>query len=196
MWRPAWRPLGDGARRAPRPPATGTAELLAALRAWPGVRDAVVTDGHVAVYFDPAAPPEDPAPALETGWVDRAGRDHLVHVRYDGPDLDEVAAEARTSRDEVIDRHRAVVYEVSFLGFLPGFAYLAGLDEKLRLPRRASPRTRVPDGAVAIAGPYSAVYPFASPGGWRLLGTAVGFRVWDGERATLQPGDRVAFVPA
>ena len=195
-WGPAWRPLGDGARRAVRPAGAGTAELIAALRAWPGVRDVVVTDGHVAVYFDPEAPPRDPTPALLVEERPEPMRTHTVRVRYDGADLDEIAAATDLSRDEVIARHQAAVYEVSFLGFLPGFAYLTGLDERLIMPRRASPRARVPAGSVAIAGPYTGIYPFASPGGWLLVGAAVDHRAWTGERATLAAGDQVRFVGA
>ena len=92
--------------------------------------------------------------------------------------------------------HAASTYVVATIGFLPGFAYLRGLDAHLVLPRRSSPRARVPALAVGIAGPYAGVYPFASPGGWHLLGTAVGFTPFDARRgATLALGDRVRFVP-
>jgi KipI family sensor histidine kinase inhibitor len=89
-----------------------------------------------------------------------------------------------------------VEYEVSFCGFAPGFAYLVGLPHQLHLPRRASPRTRVPAGSVAIAATYSAVYPRESPGGWHLLGTT-NASMWDVSRqppALLQPGMGVRFV--
>jgi UPF0271 protein len=80
---------------------------------------------------------------------------------------------------------------------MPGFAYLDGLDERLRLPRRATPRTRVPAGSVAIAGARSGIYPFASPGGWHLLGRVVDFVAFDrAHGATLRSGDRVRFEPA
>jgi KipI family sensor histidine kinase inhibitor len=87
-------------------------------------------------------------------------------------------------------------FRVDFCGFAPGFAYLTGLDEALWLPRRSTPRTRVPAGSVAIASEYSAVYPGASPGGWHLLGTTSA-QVWDPDRvrpALLEPGTKVRFV--
>lgn len=91
--------------------------------------------------------------------------------------------------------HTGAVYEVAFVGFLPGFAYLRGLDPRLVLPRRAAPRTRVPALSVAVAGPYAGVYPFAAPGGWHLLGTAVDFAPFDAVTgAAMAAGDRVRFV--
>lgn len=93
-----------------------------------------------------------------------------IPVRYDGPDLAAVAVAAGCSAEEVVRRHVAPDYQVAFLGFAPGFAYLTGGDPILALPRRAEPRTLVPAGAVAVAGDYSAVYPRSSPGGWHLIG--------------------------
>jgi KipI family sensor histidine kinase inhibitor len=119
-----------------------------------------------------------------------------VPVVYDGADLDEVAALTGLTREEVIERHTGAEYVVAYLGFSPGFGYLSGLDESLRVPRRDSPRTAVPAGSVAIAGPYGAVYPSSSPGGWRLLGRTT-LRLWDPGReppSLLQPGTRVRFV--
>src|SRR6185295_9614266 len=93
----------------------------------------------------------------------------VIPVRYDGPDLDEVASRLGLSRDEVIGKHTAAQYRVYMLGFVPGFAFLGLLDPSLELPRRASPRLRVPAGSVAIAGRQTAVYPLDTPGGWHLL---------------------------
>jgi len=121
-----------------------------------------------------------------------------ILVHYDGADLEAVARLSGLSAAEVVARHCAPVYTVAFCGFAPGFAYLAGLDDALRLPRRAVPRTRVPAGSVAIADRYTAVYPHSSPGGWNLLGRTDAV-VWDAEReppAMLAPGGRVRFVPA
>lgn len=118
-------------------------------------------------------------------------------VLYDGPDLADVAAQTGLTPDEVVARHSGAEYRVAFGGFLPGFAYLVGLDPRLHVPRRATPRTRVPAGSVAVAGPYSAVYPRASPGGWSLLGTCPAL-LFDADRdppALLPPGTRVRFVP-
>jgi biotin-dependent carboxylase-like uncharacterized protein len=118
---------------------------------------------------------------------------------YDGDDLDEVARASGLSRDEVIARHMAREYAVEVVGFLPGFAYLGELDPALVLPRRASPRTRVPAGSVAIAGRYTGIYPAASPGGWHLLGRARGVRLFDPEAtppSLFAPGDVVTFREA
>ncbi|WP_188187042.1 5-oxoprolinase subunit B family protein [Nonomuraea sp. SYSU D8015] len=121
-----------------------------------------------------------------------------IPVVYDGADLDSVAALAGIPADEVITRHAGRELVVGWLGFAPGFAYLTGLDPVLETPRLDTPRTSVPAGSVAIAGPYSAVYPSASPGGWRLIGrTSV--RVWDvaaDPPSLFRPGMRVRFRPA
>ena len=118
-----------------------------------------------------------------------------VPVVYDGEDLDDVAAFARCTHDEVVARHTAPTYTVAFCGFTPGFGYLAGGDPTLAMPRLATPRTRVPAGSVAIADVFTGVYPTATPGGWRLLGhTAVA--LWDAMRdppALLAPGTCVRF---
>lgn len=118
-----------------------------------------------------------------------------IPVAYDGEDLAEVAAATGLSADEVVSVHTGPEYTVAFTGFAPGFGYLTGLDPRLALPRRSSPRTRVPAGSVAIAGEFSGVYPRPSPGGWHLLGrTSV--TLWDPDRsppALLQPGRRVRF---
>jgi KipI family sensor histidine kinase inhibitor len=119
-----------------------------------------------------------------------------IPVVYDGEDLAEVAAACGTSTDEVVRRHLAGRYECAFCGFAPGFAYLTGLDPGLQLPRRATPRTRVPAGAVAIAAEYTAVYPSPSPGGWHLLGRTDAV-LWDVSRpepASIRPGTTVRFV--
>jgi KipI family sensor histidine kinase inhibitor len=119
-----------------------------------------------------------------------------IPVVYDGVDLDDVARATGLEPDEVIARHTGSSFRVDFCGFAPGFGYLSGLDEALWLPRRSTPRTRVPAGSVAIASEYSAVYPGVSPGGWHLLGTT-STRVWDVDRdppALLEPGTDVRFV--
>jgi KipI family sensor histidine kinase inhibitor len=97
----------------------------------------------------------------------------------------------------VIALHSAASYTVAYLGFSPGFGYLTGLDPALHVPRRTVPRTVVPAGSVAIAGPYASVYPSASPGGWRLLGHTPTV-LWDVRRdppSLLGPGTRVRFQP-
>ena len=122
-------------------------------------------------------------------------REQVVPVRYDGADIDEVAELSGLSAREVVQRHLATEYTVAFCGFVPGFAYLTGLDPALRLPRRETPRTQVPAGSVAIADEYTGVYPRSSPGGWRLIGRT-DLPVWDLGRdpvTLLPPGTRVRF---
>lgn len=122
----------------------------------------------------------------------------MVPVRYDGADLEKVARTIGVTTDEVIALHSGVTYDVAFCGFAPGFGYLRGLPDKLHLPRRATPRTRVPAGSVAIASEYSAVYPNVSPGGWHLLGSTdvVLFDPLREPPALLGPGVLVEFEPA
>ncbi len=119
-------------------------------------------------------------------------------VCYDGDDLGDVARLCGLSEAEVVRRHTAVPWTVAFTGFAPGFAYLAGGDPTLDVPRRSEPRTTVPAGSVALAGLFSGVYPRATPGGWQLIGrTSVA--LWDlgrDEPALLRPGMRVQFVDA
>jgi KipI family sensor histidine kinase inhibitor len=123
--------------------------------------------------------------------------EHHIDVVYDGPDLDEVARSAGLSRAALISLHTSRDYVVELIGFLPGFGYLGSLDPRLVMGRRLTPRPRVPAGSVGIAGAYTGIYPSASPGGWHLLGRAVGATLFDPLRrppALLQPGDRVRFV--
>jgi KipI family sensor histidine kinase inhibitor len=124
-------------------------------------------------------------------------REHKIPVRYDGPDLAEVAERTGLSVQEVIARHSGRWYEVYLIGFVPGWAYLGDLDPALVLPRRSSPRTRVPAGSVGIAGAQTGIYPLPTPGGWHLLGSTsvVLFDPDDEPPALLAPGDRVQFLP-
>jgi KipI family sensor histidine kinase inhibitor len=118
-------------------------------------------------------------------------------VRYDGPDLSDVAAHWGVARHEVARIHADTEFTVAFCGFAPGFGYLTGLPARYDVPRRATPRTAVPPGSVALAGPYTGVYPRSSPGGWQLIGTTDTV-LWDHARvpaALLSPGTRVKFVP-
>lgn len=119
----------------------------------------------------------------------------VLDVTYDGEDLADVAAQVGVSVEEVVRRHSAATYTVAFCGFMPGFAYIVGLPPELQLPRRATPRTRVPAGAVAIAAEFAGVYPRESPGGWHLLGRTDA-ALWDEARsvpALLAPGTTVRF---
>ncbi|MCX5110323.1 allophanate hydrolase subunit 1 [Streptomyces sp. NBC_00378] len=121
-----------------------------------------------------------------------------IPVVYDGPDLDEVATVWGVGADEVPGVHAGTEFRVAFCGFAPGFGYLTGLPGHLHVPRRATPRTKVPAGAVGLAGPYAGVYPRASPGGWQLIGRMPDpEELWNPARepaALLRPGVRVRFV--
>ena len=117
-------------------------------------------------------------------------------VRYDGPDLADVAELTGLDEAEVVARHTAGSYRSGFCGFAPGFAYLTGLDESLHVPRRDDPRTKVPAGSVGLADEFTAIYPRDSPGGWQLIGST-DITVWDLDRdppALLVPGTPVRFV--
>jgi biotin-dependent carboxylase-like uncharacterized protein len=161
----------------------------------------VVAAAAERVAAAPAGAPGVAEPPGAAGVVVPAGpagaSDPVVlPVRYDGADLAEVASLTGLGVAEVVRRHAAATYTVAFGGFMPGFAYLTGLDPVLHLPRRSSPRTRVPAGSVAVAGEFAAVYPSATPGGWRLLGTCTTplFDVHRDPPALLRPGTRVRFV--
>jgi inhibitor of KinA len=114
-----------------------------------------------------------------------------------GPDLDELAATFRLSSQEVIRIHSSPVYIVYMIGFVPGFPYLGGLDERLITPRRKAPRRRVPAGSVGIADRQTGIYPLESPGGWQIIGRTP-VRLFDLSKAEpflLGAGDRVRFIP-
>jgi KipI family sensor histidine kinase inhibitor len=119
-----------------------------------------------------------------------------IPVRYDGPDLAEVARLTGLSVADVIAAHTGTDWKVAFGGFAPGFAYLTRGDPRLEVPRRREPRTSVPAGSVALAGEFSAIYPRSSPGGWQLIGRtdAVVFDVGREPPALLRPGVVVHFV--
>jgi 5-oxoprolinase (ATP-hydrolysing) subunit B len=173
-----------------------------AARAWPHVREAVTGAGNLTLAFDRDAVTYDALrEALERAWARERGDDAParrieVPVHYDGVDLPLVASICGLREEDVVSLHAASDYVVAFVGFLPGFAYLDGLDARLHVPRRAEPRTRVPAGSVAIAAAQSGIYPFNSPGGWHIIGRTA-LRMFDPDRhpaALLQPGDAVRFV--
>jgi KipI family sensor histidine kinase inhibitor len=121
--------------------------------------------------------------------------DVVIDVVYDGADLDEVARLTGLDPAQVVAAHTGTPWRVGFSGFAPGFAYLVGGDERLHVPRRSEPRTRVPAGSVGLAGEFSGVYPRESPGGWQLIGHTDAV-LWDVQRdppALLMQGMWVQF---
>ncbi len=147
---------------------------------------AALADGLTDAEIHPA-PPDADAPVADV--VD-------IPVRYDGPDLAEVASLTGLTPDEVVAAHTGTPWRVGFGGFAPGFAYLVDGDPRLEVARKKEPRTSVPAGSVGLAGQYSGIYPRPSPGGWQLIGTT-DVVLWDVDRdppALLQPGAWVRFV--
>jgi KipI family sensor histidine kinase inhibitor len=168
-----------------------------------GVAERIPGARTVLVRFDPLlVSAADLADALAATEIDTA---HLpatgevtVPVRYDGEDLDEAASLLGVSADELVNRHLAADWKVAFSGFAPGFGYVVSSDPLFDVPRRSSPRTRVPAGSVALAGQFTGVYPRESPGGWQLIGRTDAL-MWDIDRdppALLSPGTTVRFERA
>lgn len=171
-----------------------------------GVTDVVPSYTSVGVYFDPLTITSVDLRARLRSLVDDPAhlsgdmpepRLHRIPVNYDGEDLTDVARLTGMPTEEIVRIHSAVEYRVFVIGFVPGFAYLGTLDERLALPRRDTPRKRVPSGSVAIADRQTAVYPSATPGGWHLIGTTSVpmFDPLRHEAALLNVGDRVKFEP-
>ncbi|QLQ38670.1 5-oxoprolinase subunit B family protein [Micromonospora robiginosa] len=162
-----------------------------------------IVPAALTVLLDGVPDPETTAARI-AGWHPRAtaaGADAAevrVPTVYDGADLPAVAEHWGVDVPTVVDRLRRTRFRVAFCGFAPGFAYLAGLPPELAVPRLATPRTRVPAGSVALAGPYAGIYPAASPGGWLLVGRTemVLFDVHADPPARLTPGTPVRLVPA
>ena len=169
----------------------------------PGVVERIPGARTVLVRFDPlrtsAVALAEVLAATEADAVELPDAGEVtVPVRYDGEDLDEAAALLGVSAEELVRRHLAAEWRVAFSGFAPGFGYAVSGDPLFDVPRRSSPRTRVPAGSVALAGAFSGVYPRESPGGWQLIGRTA-LEMWDIDRdppALLAPGRRVRFVRA
>ena len=165
----------------------------------PGQRDLVPAARTVLVVLDrrPSAGDADALRALPLDTRPPAAGAVTVElpVVFDGPDLADVARLTGRDVPDLVAALAAAELEVAFGGFAPGFAYLTGLPADLHVPRRATPRTRVPAGSVGLAGPYAGAYPRASPGGWQLVGRtdAVLFDVDRDPPALLTPGTRVRF---
>lgn len=174
-------------------------EVISTASAWraahlPGVVDIVPAARTVLVVHDGRFDTTSLFAAV--ALVEPDERRHItIDVLYNGADLAAVAAAAGLTTAGVVELHSSAVYTVAFCGFMPGFAYLVGLPAALHLPRRATPRTRVPVGSVAVAAEFTGVYPRESPGGWHLLGTADAV-LWDDAAtppALLAPGTTVRF---
>lgn len=177
----------------------------------PWIRDVVPALGGLALHFDTdrlegGLPPREAATALIKDCLARRlpALDDLAHtvevpVCYDfdlGPDLEEVAGLCRLKVEEAIKRHCASPHRVLMVGFAPGHPYIGGLDAKLSVPRRTTPRPKVIAGSVAIANTQSVVYPFTISGGWSVIGRTP-LRVFDAGReipALMAPGDLVKFT--
>lgn len=172
----------------------------------PGIVETVPTFRSLMVHYDPLRLSAGElkaaiAPMLEgLEATERAGRKWLLPACYDpslGLDLLEVAERTKLPVDEVIRLHSATVFHIYMLGFLPGFPYMGDLPPALHLPRRQSPRVRVPQGAVSIAMSMSCIYVLESPGGWHVLSNTPAF-LWDPRRENaglLAAGDKVQFTP-
>ena len=194
-------PYGDRALLVEVADLAAVAAVRAALEGspLPGQRDLVPAARTVLVVLD-RAPSDLDAVTLRRLPLDAAtdsggGGAVELPVVFDGADLDEVGELTGRSADGVVRLLTSLELTVAFCGFAPGFGYLTGLPEDLHLPRRATPRTRVPAGSVALAGPFAGVYPQASPGGWQLVGRtdAVLFDVDRDPPALLAPGTTVRF---
>ncbi len=175
-----------------------------------GVHDVVPAFTTLAVHFDPSHVGGSDPYGRVTEWImassaarlargGSACREVRIAVCYDeacAPDLEEVARMLAMEVEEVVARHTAITFRVGAIGFSPGFPYLVGLPVELHVPRRATPRTRVPAGSVALGGPFAGIYPSHTPGGWHVVGRTarVLFDPARSEPCLLCAGDRVRFV--
>ena len=179
-------------------------------RAPPWIREVVPALGGIALHFDPEHAEFPAAPlAMAEAFLgqclgvaaERAAPERLLQVPvcYDPEfalDIVEVAEKSGSAPEDIARRHTATEHRVLMVGFAPGQPYISGLDPKLAVPRRATPRTRVPAGSVAIANAQTAVYPFEISGGWNVIGRTP-LAVFDPARdppSLFAPGDRVRFV--
>ena len=199
--------LGDGISRALSGEVLRTVHALRSA-SLESVTEVVPSYASLTLFYDPALASFDalvdqvrPIVAATGSSSREAAPDSTrtirIPVRYDGEDLDEIAERTGHSVREVIELHMGREYYVYVIGFVPGFAYLGDIDSSLVLPRRSAPRKRVRAGSVAIAETQTAVYPFATPGGWHILGTTDA-PMFDAERrdpALLRVGDHVVFTP-
>jgi inhibitor of KinA len=170
----------------------------------PGVRNLHPAYTSILIVFDPLAQEHKNIEHIVAAYLDRLDDVNLpdprtveIPVIYDGPDLSDVAKIHSMTTDRVVEIHSQTTYLVYFVGFVPGFAYLGGLPAELATPRLEAPRTRVPKGSVAIGGTQTGIYPFETPGGWRIIGKTP-IEIFDPESAELSRlriGDQVRFRP-
>ncbi|SEO70149.1 5-oxoprolinase subunit PxpB [Mucilaginibacter sp. OK283] len=194
--------------------AVNSLNLLLHQQPFPGFNTTVPAYSTLTVFYDPVIVIKSDLPgagcfAKVSGYLDDlkfqkktakpAGGDIItIPVCYGGsfgPDLEEVADSHHISIAEVIKLHNAATYKVYMIGFVPGFAYLGGMDERLATPRKAAPRKLVPAGAVGIAGQQTGVYPLDTPGGWQIIGQTP-LKMFDRDRrqpSLLKAGDMVVF---
>ena len=178
-------------------------------RAVPGIRDVVPALGGVALHFDPGFDGDVVKTAAELVELcmkkglpdlDDLGREVEVPVCYDAEfalDMGDIVQRLKMSSEEIAKRHTAGEYRVLMVGFSPGHPYIGGLDPKLAVPRRATPRAIVPAGSVAISNEQTVVYPYSISGGWNVIGRTP-LAVFDTERqepSLFASGDRVRFKP-
>ena len=170
----------------------------------PGVVDVTSAYRSIALFFAPGQVEQNIKEKIRALILSKRARSRgkarrtEIPVCYDNEfalDLARVAGHTSLTGDGIIALHASTEYTVACIGFVPGFPFLAGLSEKLRVPRLESPRTKVPAGSVAIANAQAGIYPFESPGGWNVIGRTP-LRLFDTNAqspALLQPGDRVRF---
>ncbi len=180
----------------------------------PGVWEAVPAYTTVTLFYDPLKAAEAGAPGDPAVWLGakatevlgklpravspKGGRTLEIPVCYGGefgPDLEDIAKRTGLAADEIVRRHGAVEFLVYVIGFAPGFPYMGGLPRELAVPRRETPRTKVPPGSVGIINDQTCIYPLATPGGWNLIGRTPArmFRPQQEPPTFLEAGDRVRF---
>ncbi|MBE6929988.1 MAG: 5-oxoprolinase subunit PxpB [Ruminococcaceae bacterium] len=211
----SFKPCGDGALTVAFPSRidpTINARVCTLARLIPerrvrGVIETIPTFSSLTVLFDPAITTYArlvrelerllPECNQTSGAQKRIFEIPVCYGEDFGEDLPDVAAHAKISAEEVIRVHSSTDYLIYMLGFLPGFAYLGGLDERIATPRLQSPRTKIPAGSVGIGGDQTGIYPLDSPGGWRLIGRTP-VKPYDPRRAEpilYRAGDYIRFIP-